>query len=213
MAIALKNLLGIKSPSAMFNAFGNCGIQDYVEQAVNYETKRVTFNHICQAGYGLDAQDTNRLYRIAQKLGAQQGYSSTHTIEAFSSALASRSLLRLDSFGLSARGIRERVKSLQSVGMSDNQAFIQALLNSDNSSYQIIDCGNGFGLVLSSFGGGFIVPTMTYGESLTSLTNQVEDLKIEIGKAFLPVIDSWVKCILEPRIGNKPQYVLSNFER
>lgn len=154
----------------MFGALGSSIIQGYVQQAVEYETKHVTFNHICQSGYGLDQESTNRLSKIAQELGTIQGYSATESLNQFSSMLARRSMPMLDCFGIATSRIRQLVIFYQSQGMNYNEAFIQAVLddaewrlNGIKPVYQVVDLGNGYGkvkLVLSNFGGGFVVPSI-----------------------------------------------------
>lgn len=123
----------------MSGALSSSIIQGYVQQATEYETKHVTFNHICQSGYGLDQESTNRLCRIAQELGAIQGYSATESLNQFSSMLAGRSMLMLDRFGIAPGRTRQLVIFYQSQGLNYNQAFIQAVLDDAERRFEWIN--------------------------------------------------------------------------
>jgi hypothetical protein len=74
--------------------------------------------------------DAAKFTEIAVKLGASMGKSANEAMENFSLMLANQSLLRLDTFGISAAAVRERMKELaEEFPNMDKQArFLQATL-------------------------------------------------------------------------------------
>ena len=74
------------------------------------------------------------------KLGSVFGKDATQAIEEFTLLLANNSILRLDTFGISAVTVKERMKELQAAtkGLSRDQAFQTATMEQLNQKAKII---------------------------------------------------------------------------
>lgn len=85
-------------------------------------------NTLMSTGIATNAEDMAKLTEIAVGLGTALGNDATESMLNFNAALANSSYERLDTLGISASKVRERVQELQKSGMDMQQAFSQATI-------------------------------------------------------------------------------------
>jgi hypothetical protein len=81
-------------------------------------------------GLANNAKELERVTRLAVTLGAAMGRDVNTSLEQFALLLANQSILRLDTFGISAERVRERLEELQTEiqGLDRQTAFVMATL-------------------------------------------------------------------------------------
>lgn len=117
------------------------------------------------------------LARIAVTLGAAMGKGAGPAMEEFALLLANQSIPRLDTFGISAARVRERIGELQAEtqGLSREEAFLQAVM--EQAAISMERLGNA-------------VPTDPYTQFEVKVDNLKDKLKILISEALLPTADA-----------------------
>lgn len=87
-------------------------------------------NRLMQMGLARNSEELERLTTMAVRLGTAMNRTVSQSIEEFSLLLANQSIQRLDTFGISAGRVRQRIRELQAttVGLTREQAFLQAVM-------------------------------------------------------------------------------------
>lgn len=87
-------------------------------------------NRLMQMGLAKNSDELGNLTGMAVKLGTAMGREANASIEEFALLLANQSIPRLDTFGISAGKVRERIAELQKAtpGLSRETAFMQAVM-------------------------------------------------------------------------------------
>ena len=82
-------------------------------------------------GLAKNADEAARLTRIAIQLGTAMGRGPQQAFEEFTLLLSNQSIQRLDTFGISAARVRQRIRELQKAqeGLDRQTAFVQATLD------------------------------------------------------------------------------------
>lgn len=145
-------------------------------------------NKFMAMGLAKSADEAANLSKIATQLGAAMGNDATASMENFALMLANQSILRLDSFGISSGKVRERIDELMKAdkSLTREQAFMTATMEQAE-------------LAMAKVGD----QTTTTGASLDKIKAKFENIKIMLGKAFLPVFAQvlekveWLMTLLE----------------
>lgn len=85
-------------------------------------------NQLLLTGLAQTTEEAAGLTEVAVKLGGAMGQDAAAAIENLNSALLNNSFPRLDTLGISAAAVRERVEELKQSGMDMSAAFSQAVL-------------------------------------------------------------------------------------
>lgn len=85
-------------------------------------------SQLLQTGLAQTGDQVARLQGLAVKLGAAVGQGPVEAIDNLNSALLNNSFVRLDTLGISANRVRERVNELKQAGLDMTSAFAQAVL-------------------------------------------------------------------------------------
>jgi hypothetical protein len=87
-------------------------------------------NRMQSMGLADSAEGFSELIGMAQQLGSvmSPNASAAQNIDNFTLLLANQSVRRLDSFGISADAVRQRIEELKAAGLSSGEAFNQATL-------------------------------------------------------------------------------------
>lgn len=157
--------------------------------AIDQMTAMQNATRLLSLGLAENAQEASELTRIAITLGATMGKDATQAFEEFTLLLANQSILRLDTFGISAGLVRQRMEELaQEMPEVDRQTrFLNATLEIARGRMEQLDEA------------GFEATS-----SLDVLRAKAADLKVGVStlvfEALEPLIDSTL-LLLE---GNKP---------
>ena len=129
-------------------------------------------------------KELKKLMNIAVRLGSAMGTGPTEAMENFALMLANQSIPRLDTFGISSGRVRKRIEELMKANkeMTRDQAFMIATMEEAEKTLKKL---------------GDYVPTA--GERLKQLGVKFENLKSNIGNAFIPVLEKLVSAI-EPAV-------------
>jgi hypothetical protein len=73
-------------------------------------------------------EQAEELVNLGARLGSVMGVDAAESISNLNSALLNNSFMRLDTLGISAARVRERVNELKEAGMDMSEAFSQAVL-------------------------------------------------------------------------------------
>jgi hypothetical protein len=87
-------------------------------------------NKYLSMGLGETQDEVARLIELATRLGASMGNNATESIENFALLMSNESILRLDTYGISAERVRTRIEELMDTGEALNRsdAFRMAVL-------------------------------------------------------------------------------------
>ena len=145
-------------------------------------------NRLISMGLASSSEEAAKLSEMAVRLGAAMGGDATESMENFALTLANQSLPRLDSFGISAGAVRSRIEELMAAteGLSREQAFMQAVMEQGAVSLDRLGKAGTAGAAVS----------------MAQLKATFENLKDELGTAFLPVL----AAILTPLADLAVQY-------
>lgn len=93
-------------------------------------TLMTSSNRLMQMGLATSTEDLARFTEMAVKLGRAMGQDASTALENFALMVSNKSYLRLDTYGLSAGAVRDRVAELkaETEGLSTEQAFLIATL-------------------------------------------------------------------------------------
>lgn len=139
-------------------------------------------NKFLAMGLSESIEETAELSEMATQLGMAMGEDATASMENFALMMANQSIPRLDSFGISSSVVRERIKELQAAteGLSREEAFKIAVMEQGRVAMEKVG---------------------EQGESATATTLRwkaaIDDLKLGIGQAFIPALESIRKPVLD----------------
>lgn len=85
-------------------------------------------NSLLVTGIAQTNEQAEELVNLGSRLGAVMGVDAAESIQNLNSALLNNSFLRLDTLGISAARVRERVNELKESGLDMSAAFSQAVL-------------------------------------------------------------------------------------
>ncbi len=125
-------------------------------------------------GLAKSNDEAAKLLEISTQLGSAMGVDATTAAEDFALMLANQSIPRLDTFGISSGKVRQRIEEMMAAdkNLTREQAFLNATLEeAENTLKKVGEQGDG-----------------TAG-NMARLQANVDNLKTEVGKKFLPVLD------------------------
>lgn len=134
-------------------------------------------NKFVSMGLAETSDEAAKLAELAVQLGVAMGEDAGASMENFALLLANQSIPRLDSFGISSGVVRERINELMesTEGLTREQAFMQAVLEQGE-------------VTLGRVG--------DQSENITGKMAQMrasfENVKLQIGQAFLPVLEALI---------------------
>lgn len=133
-------------------------------------------NQMISMGLADSTESAANLAEMAVRLGGAMGNDAVASLENFSLMLANQSIPRLDSFGISAAAVRERMEELTTGtnALTREEAFLQAV--SEQGAVALNRLGT--------------AGTQGAAVSMAQLKATIENLKLELGTAFLPILDS-----------------------
>lgn len=105
-------------------------MRDATRGALSEQQMMASANKLMQMGLADSAAELKQVTTMAVRLGTAMGRDAATSIEEFALLLANQSIPRLDTFGISAGRVRERMAELQSEtnGMTREAAFMQATM-------------------------------------------------------------------------------------
>ena len=103
-------------------------MRDATNGAVDNLTLMRGANQLLLTNLASSTDQAAELTQVAVQLGAAMGQDAAGAIDNFNSALLNNSFVRLDTLGISAQAVRERVEELKEAGMDMSEAFAQATL-------------------------------------------------------------------------------------
>lgn len=116
---------GVKEATANLRAMREASGGALSEMQAQQQASR-----LLSMGLAQNANDLERITRIAVNLGTAMGRDVNTSLEEFALLLANQSILRLDTFGISGAQVRERIEELQSsmAGLDRQTAFVMATM-------------------------------------------------------------------------------------
>jgi len=127
-------------------------------------------------------EETAEMSEMATQLGLAMGQDATKSMEDFALMMANQSIPRLDTFGISSGTVRERILELMAAteGLTREEAFKIAVMEQGRIAMEKVG---------------------EQGESATATTlrwkTAIADLRLGIGKAFIPALEAIRKPVLE----------------
>jgi len=123
------------------------------------------------------------LAKMAVTLGTAMGKDATGAMEEFSLMLANQSIPRLDTFGISAGKVRERILELMAAdaSLTREQAFMTAVMEQGTIAMDKVGDVSGTGAV-----------------KMAQFRAVIQNLKDTVGAALLPVFHKFLDGILKP---------------
>lgn len=137
-------------------------------------------NKFFAMGLADSSEKAAELAEVATQLGMAMGEDATDSMENFALMLANQSIPRLDSFGISSSVVRERILELTEAneGMGRETAFMQAVMEQAQATMaKVGEQGD------------------TTKASMDRIKAGIANLKLGIGKAFLPMWDMMVTAL------------------
>jgi len=132
-------------------------------------------NRFLSMGLATTGDEASKLAEIAVTLGGAMGKNATAAMEEFALLLSNQSIPRLDTFGISAGKVRERIKELQDANenMSRETAFMTAVMEEAAIS-------------MDKLGGA--VPTDEFTRFEVSVKNLSDDMKVLASDGVGPLV-------------------------
>ena len=117
---------------------------------------------------------------MATQLGSAMGLDATTAMGDFALMLSNQAIPRLDNFGISSGQVRERIDELMAAdqNLTREQAFMQAVMEQGETSMAKIGEQSG-----------------TTAASMAQVKAQIENLKISMGTALLPILGELAKAV------------------
>lgn len=131
-------------------------------------------NKFMSMGLAGTQEEAARLAEMATQLGMAMGVDATTAMEDFALMLANQSIPRLDTFGISSGTVRERINELmaETEGLTREQAFMQAVMEQGT-------------ITMDKVG----EQSENAGARMAMLRASIDNAKLAIGQAFLPVFE------------------------
>jgi len=151
-------------------------------------------NRFAMMGIASTGDEMKTLMNMAVRLGQAMGTDATQAMEDFALMLANQSIPRLDTFGISSGKVRAEILRLMEAnkGMTRDVAFTQAVLK--------------YGAEAMNKLGDY---TASSAERMAQLKVQLENTKLKIGNALIPVIERLLKKI-QPVIERVTEWINKN---
>jgi len=139
-------------------------------------------NKLISMGLAGSAEEAAKLSKMAVTLGTAMGKQATPAMEEFALMLANQSIPRLDTFGISAGKVRERINELMEAdkALTREQAFMAAVMEQGEISMERV---------------GDVSETTTV--KMQRIHTAVDNLKIGIGDLLIPVLDGAATAFLD----------------
>lgn len=112
------------------------GLREATDNTVDDLTLMQQANAMLSTGIAQNAEDLERLTRVAVVMGGVVGQDATSAIQNLNSAIMNSSYERLDQLGISAGVVRERVNELKDAGIEMQAAFAQAVISEGEASVE-----------------------------------------------------------------------------
>lgn len=140
-------------------------------------------NKLMAMGLAESEEEAAKLAEMAVKLGTAMGYDATESMENFALMLANQSIPRLDSFGISAGKVRERINELMEAdkSLTREQAFLTATMEYGEDAMKRVGDVSETGAV-----------------KMAQFRATIANLKDTVGKALLPVFHAFLDKVLTP---------------
>jgi len=137
-------------------------------------------NKFMSMGLADSSEEAAKLAEMATQLGSAMGMDATASMEDFAQMLANQAIPRLDNFGISSGQVRTRIDELMAAdqNLTREQAFMQAVMEQGETSMAKIGEQSG-----------------TTAASMAQVQAQLENLKISIGTALLPILGELAKAV------------------
>ena len=146
-------------------------------------------NKFLAMGLADSNDEAAKLLEMSTQLSMAMGYDATQGAEDFAMMLANQSIPRLDNFGISSGKVRERIEELMAAdqNLTREQAFMNAVMEEGTKTMERVgEQGEGT------------------SANMMKLKANVENLKLEIGERFAPVLavvsEKLVETWNDPRI-------------
>ncbi len=155
-------------------------MRDATRGALSEQEMMASANKLMQMGLADSASELEQVTTMAVRLGTAMGRDAATSIEEFALLLANQSIPRLDTFGISAGRVRERIAELQSEtkSMTREAAFLQATMEIGSEAMERL--GDDTGDAALSF---------------EQMEASVKDLKAAFGEGLAPAISDVVGAI------------------
>lgn len=137
-------------------------------------------NKFMSMGLADSSEEAAKLAEMATQLGSAMGMDATASMEDFAQMLANQAIPRLDNFGISSGQVRTRIDELMAAdqNLTREQAFMQAVMEQGETSMAKIGEQSG-----------------TTAASMATVQAQIENLKISMGTALLPILGELAKAV------------------
>ena len=137
-------------------------------------------NKFMSMGLADSSEEAAKLAEMATQLGSAMGLDATTAMGDFAMMLSNQAIPRLDNFGISSGQVRERIDELMAAdqNLTREQAFMQAVMEQGETSMAKIGEQSG-----------------TTAASMAQVQAQLENLKISIGTALLPILGELAKAV------------------
>jgi len=137
-------------------------------------------NKFMSMGLADSSEEAAKLAEMATQLGSAMGMDATTSMGDFAQMLANQAIPRLDNFGISSGQVRTRIEELMAAdqNLTREQAFMQAVMEQGETSMAKIGEQSG-----------------TTAASMAQVQAQLENLKISIGTALLPILGELAKAV------------------
>jgi len=159
-------------------------------------------NKLVSMGLADTSKEAAKLTEMSTQLGSAMGMDATEAAEAFALMLANQSIPRLDNFGISSGKVRDRIAELMEADkdLTREQAFMNAVMEQGAITMEKVgEQGTGA------------------AADMARLQANVDNLKGEIGKRFLPILatmsDKLVEAWNDPKIQEGISNVLDWLEK
>lgn len=147
-------------------------------------------NQLISMGLANSSEEAAKLSEMAVRLGGAMGGDAVGSMEAFALMLSNQSIPRLDSFGISSAAVRGRIDELMSStqGLTREEAFLQAVMEQGTTAMERLGTAGTEGAAVS----------------LAQLKATFENLKTELGSAFLPALEAIVTPLADLAVQYAP---------
>lgn len=143
-------------------------------------------NKLMAMGLAETEEEAAKLTEMATTLGMAMGEDATVSMENFALMLANQSIPRLDSFGISSGKVRERILELMEAdkSLTRETAFMTAVMEQGEAAMEKVgDISGTSAVTMAQFGA------------------TMDNLKMVVGEALLPVLKVFLDTVLIPLAG------------
>lgn len=151
-------------------------------------------NRFLAMGLARTEDEAAKLAEMATQLGSAMGEDAGFAMENFALMLANQSIPRLDTYGISAGKVKDRITELQAAtkGMSREEAFLQAVMEQGGKTMERVgEQGDTVGAMLAKVRAGF------------------RNLGLRVSRHFMPILGRLLKPIgvLVEKYGPKLEHI------